>query len=172
MRNPRFPFIDDRRVPSILTALLALAFTSACGARSPSPDTAAEPGPVAVASADDDPYIWLEEVDGEDALAWVAELNAASLPGLEGDPRFEELQAEALALYEASDRIPYGDYVGGYVHNFWRDENHVRGIWRRTTLDSYATDDPVWDTILDIDALADAESENWVFKGRSCLPPE
>jgi prolyl oligopeptidase len=172
MRNLRFPFIDDRWVPFLLTALLALAFTTACGAPSASPDSAAEPGPVAVAGADDDPYIWLEEVDGEEALAWVAEQNAASLPGLEGDPRFVELEAEALALMEASDRIPYGSYFGGYVHNFWRDENHVRGIWRRTTLDSYATDDPGWETILDIDALADAESENWVYKGRSCLPPE
>ena len=128
--------------------------------------------PVTDAPTADDPYVWLEEVDGEEALAWVADRNEASLARLEGDPRYEELRQQALAIYEASDRIPYGSYFGGYVHNFWQDEDNVRGVWRRATLDSYASDTPAWETVLDVDALAAEESENWVYKGRSCLPPE
>ena len=124
------------------------------------------------AGSAEDPYIWLEEVDGEEALAWVADRNERSLARLQGDPRYEELYAEALTIFEASDRIPYGSYFGGHVHNFWQDEENVRGVWRRTSLASYATDDPAWETVLDVDSLAGAELENWVYKGRSCLPPE
>jgi prolyl oligopeptidase len=144
--------------------VLICAGVTACGDDAESPQAAA--------NAQDDPYIWLEEVDGEEALTWVSEQNEHSLEQLQGDSRYETLREEALALYEASDRIPYGSYFGGMVHNFWQDENNVRGVWRSTSLESYASEDPVWETVLDIDALAEEEGENWVYKGRSCLPPE
>jgi prolyl oligopeptidase len=138
--------------------------TISCGDRRSPPAAEAPPA--------DDPYVWLEEVNGEEALAWVAERNEESLARLQGDPRYKPLREQALAIFEASDRIPYGSYFGGYVHNFWQDEDNVRGVWRRTTLDSYASDTPAWETVLDVDALAAEELENWVYKGRSCLPPE
>lgn len=144
--------------------LLTLGAITSCGGDARSPAT--------TAVAQDDPYVWLEEVEGEEALAWVAEQNERSLERLQSDPRYETIRDEALALFEASDRIPYGSYSGGQVHNFWQDENHVRGIWRRTTLESYASANPAWETVLDVDALAEEEGENWVYKGRSCLPPE
>ena len=155
---------------SATTLFLSLVFAgglvTACNGGEESPGTGT------AVSETDDPYLWLEEVDGDRALAWVSEQNEHSLERLQSDPRYEPLREEALALYEASDRIPYGSYFGGQVHNFWQDENSVRGIWRRTSLDSYATANPDWETVLDIDALAEEEGENWVYKGRSCLPPE
>ncbi|MEJ2482406.1 MAG: hypothetical protein P8049_04645 [Gemmatimonadota bacterium] len=163
------------RGPSLFSAALCLSIivavggVTSCDDEAGAPDQPSEPYG---AAADDDPYLWLEDVEGERALAWVSEQNAESLQRLEGDPRFEDLYTEALTLYEASDRIPYGSYFGGHVHNFWQDEEHVRGVWRKTTLASYATDDPAWETVLDVDALAREEQENWVYKGRSCLPPE
>ena len=169
----------DARLPSargslyLPTALcLVIAFATggmtSCGngAESPDPSNTSDNSFNA-----EDPYLWLEEVDGDEALAWVSGQNERSLARLQGDPRYAELYAEALAIYEASDRIPYGSYFGGHVHNFWQDEDHVRGVWRRTSLASYATDEPAWETVLDVDALAEAEQENWVYKGRSCLPP-
>lgn len=120
----------------------------------------------------DDPYIWLEEVEGEAALKWVAEQNALSLPRLEGDARYEPLRAQAEAIYTSQDRIPYGTLQNDWVYNFWQDETHVRGILRRARLDSYKTDTPDWQTVLDVDALAEAEGENWVYKGRECLAPD
>ncbi|WGM32453.1 prolyl oligopeptidase family serine peptidase [Brevundimonas sp. NIBR11] len=120
-----------------------------------------------------DPYLWLEEVDGERAMAWVNEHNTRSLGVLQGDPRYEGLHEQALAIVQARDRIPSPGFThDGHIDNFWQDASHVRGIWRRTTLDSYRTDNPEWQTILDIDALSTAEGKNWVYKGASCLPPD
>jgi len=120
-----------------------------------------------------DPYLWLEEVQGERAMAWVEAQNTRSLGVLQGDPRYAGLHEQALALVQAQDRIPMpGFNRDGTVDNFWQDATHVRGLWRRTTLDSYRSDMPVWETILDIDALAEAEGKNWVYKGAACLEPE
>ena len=120
-----------------------------------------------------DPYLWLEEVEGERALAWVNEQNTRSLGVLQGDPRYAELHEQALALVQARDRIPSPGFThDGHIDNFWQDAGHVRGIWRRTTIDSYRTDAPEWETILDLDALSAAEGKNWVYKGSSCLPPQ
>ena len=120
-----------------------------------------------------DPYLWLEEIDGERAMAWVEEHNSRSLGVLQGDPRYEGLHEQALALVQARDRIPSPGFThDGMIDNFWQDATHVRGVWRRTTIDSYRTDAPEWETILDIDALSEAEGKNWVYKGASCLPPE
>ncbi|WP_029086608.1 prolyl oligopeptidase family serine peptidase [Brevundimonas aveniformis] len=117
--------------------------------------------------------LWLEEVHGDRALAWVEEHNQQSLDVLQGDPRYQVLYDEALEILQATDRIPSPGFTpGGHIDNFWQDANHVRGIWRRTTLDSYQSGDTQWETILDIDALAEAEGENWVYKGASCLPPD
>lgn len=120
-----------------------------------------------------DPYLWLEEVEGERAMAWVNAHNIRSLGVLQGDSRYEGLHEQALALVQARDRIPAPGFThDGHIDNFWQDANHVRGIWRRTTVDSYRTDAPEWETILDIDALSTAEGKNWVYKGASCLPPQ
>lgn len=126
----------------------------------------------ASAVADDDPYLWLEEVEGEKALEWVHERNKHSLGILEADERFTPLMERALKDYNAKDKIAYGALMGGAVHNFWQDEKHVRGIWRRTSLKSYKGGDPKWITILDFDKLAEEEGENWVYKGRDCLAPD
>ncbi len=126
----------------------------------------------ATAVADDDPYLWLEEVEGEKALEWVEEQNKHSLGVLEADPRFERLMQSSLKDYNASDKIAYGRLLGGAVHNFWQDEKNVRGVWRRTSLKSYKSDEPNWITILDFDKLAEEEGENWVYKARHCLAPD
>jgi prolyl oligopeptidase len=119
-----------------------------------------------------DPYLWLEEVEGERALDWVRARNAESAARLETDPRYESVRARAEAILAARDRIPYGEILGESVHNFWQDDRHVRGLWRRTSVAGYESASTVWDTVLDIDALAEREDENWVYQGRSALPPE
>lgn len=116
-------------------------------------------------------FLWLEEIQGERALAWVAEQNADSLGKLKGDPRYEPLRAAAEQVYTSTDRIPYGEYYGGKLHNFWQDDKNTKGLVRVTTLEEYTSDEPSWDVLLDIDALAKAEDENWVYKGRNCLAP-
>jgi prolyl oligopeptidase len=148
-------------LPLLVTATPVLAQTPA-----PASSEAAAP---ATAS---DPYLWLEDRNGARALQWVAAENAKTLPRLQGDPRYQTYYSQALKIAAAEDRIPYPDQTYGRILNFWRDQAHPHGLWRWTTPADYATADPHWTTLLDVDALGKAEGKNWVFKGASCLQPE
>ena len=133
------------------------------------------PAPAAAFATTDatDPYLWLEDVQSERVDAWVAEKNQHSLGTLQSDPRYEGLYQQALDILQSRDRIPgVSIQRDGSLENFWQDAEHVRGIWRRTSMDSYNTANPQWETILDFDALAAAEGANWVYKGATCLAPE
>ena len=105
-------------------------------------------------ASDDDPYIWLEEVENAKALAWAKERADADTAVLEAVPEYSEIYAELLEIFNSMDRIPVSAFLGDWLYNFWQDENHVRGIWRRTTLAEFVKDEPAWETVLDIDALA------------------
>jgi prolyl oligopeptidase len=122
--------------------------------------------------SDDDPFGWLEEVEGAAALDWVRRQNARTVALLEGDPRYRPLYDAALAVLTAPDRIPYPHFRGERLVNFWQDSEHVRGLWRATGLEAFATAEPEWRTMLDIDALSAAEGRNWVFQGALSLPPD
>ncbi len=120
----------------------------------------------------EDPYLWLEDVEGEEALTWVEAQNEVSVGYLESLPTFDALNDRNLEILNSDDRIASPGLRGDHVFNFWRDANNQRGLWRRTTLDDYVSGDPYWEIILDLDALADAEGEDWVWKGASCLRPD
>ena len=120
----------------------------------------------------DDPYIWLEDVEGEEALDWVEAQNEVSVGYLESLPTFDGLYDRNLEILNSDDRIAAPSLRGDHVFNFWRDATNTRGLWRRTTVENYVSGDPDWETILDLDALAEAEGENWVWKGASCLRPD
>ena len=125
-----------------------------------------------MAMAHNDPYLWLEEVEGPNALAWARGQNAVSLAELEAHPLFEPIHERALEILTSDDRIAYPSLMGGEIYNFWRDAEHVRGIWRKASLAAYRTDDQDWDVILDVDALAEAEDENWIWAGSNCRYPD
>ncbi len=119
-----------------------------------------------------DPFLWLEDVEGDKALTWVRGQNDRSLKQLTGDPRFDRFNKAALAILEDRSRIPLGSLRDGWIYNFWQDDVNVRGLWRRAARASYDTPTPEWHTLLDLDALAKKEGRNWVWKGVSCvLPP-
>ena len=120
---------------------------------------------------DEDPFLWLEDIEGERALAWVKERNARTLAVLQGDARYARFEAEALKVAEATDRIAMPSFRGRMIYNFWQDPRHVRGVWRRTTLASYRTATPKWTTVLDVDSLSKSEHANWVYQGANCLEP-
>ena len=120
----------------------------------------------------EDPFLWLEDVEGEKAMAWVKGQNKTSVEALAAHPRFDPIYQSSLDILNSDDRIPYVAIRGDYVYNFWQDADNEKGVWRRTTLSDYATDAPSWEVILDVDQLAAAEGENWVWKGSSCLYPD
>ena len=119
-----------------------------------------------------DPYAWLEDVHGQKPLDWVAQQNAASLGQLKTDPRYQKNYESVLSVLDATDRIPMGGLSHGFVYNFWQDAANPKGLWRRTTIADYQNATPLWDVLLDVDALAKTEKENWVFKGAECSPGE
>jgi len=119
-----------------------------------------------------DPYLWLEAFTSAEALDWVRAHNAASAAVLETDPRYATLYDEAIEVAGAKDRIPAPRFLRGEIYNFWQDEDHLRGLWRKTTLASYRKDDPTWTTVLDIDDLGRKENRSWVFHGANVLMPD
>jgi prolyl oligopeptidase len=126
----------------------------------------------AVADGPDDPYVWLEEIDGPKALEWARMENARSLGILEKDPRFATLREEARTILTSPSRLPLGEIHRGAIYNFWQDETNLRGVWRRASADSYRNGKPEWETLVDFDQLARDENENWVAGGIVCLEPE
>jgi len=119
----------------------------------------------------DDPYLWLEEVQGEKALAWVRERNRESRAVLEKHPRFEAMRSRILDILDSKEKIPAVTRRGDFFYNLWQDAKNPRGLWRRTTLAEYRKPQPAWETVLDLDALGAVEKENWVWKGASCFAP-
>jgi len=148
------------KTPSLfLCALLALTAPAWAG------DTAAPP-------STDDPYLWLEDVTGKKPLDWVAEQNNKSTQELTGTEMFKTFNSDFLSILNSAARIPYVAKSGKFYYNFWRDKDHPRGLWRRTTLAKYRKSEPAWETVLDLDALGKAESENWVWHGADMLAPD
>jgi len=125
----------------------------------------------AVAAAPD-PYLWLEDISGERALHWVRQRNAEAETLLEAEPGFAALRDGIRSVLDSREQIPYVGRRSDQLYNLWRDDRNPRGLWRRTTLASYRTSEPVWETVIDLDALGQAEGENWVWAGASCLGPD
>jgi prolyl oligopeptidase len=123
-------------------------------------------------SEQQDKYTWLEDIHGERAMAWVKAEDARTAAVLEKQKPFDELRTEALTVLDSPEKLPYPQFRDGMVYNTWRDKDHVRGIVRRTTLESYLTADPKWETVIDYDALGKEDKQSWVGKGLSCLEPE
>lgn len=156
-----------------LIALLTLPLIGAASAGAKTP-SGQQPVPPATSPADGDatdPFLWLEDVHGARAVAWVKAENAKTLSVLRNDPRFATFSATARTIGEAKDRIPAPQFINGRVYNFWQDAHHVRGIWRTTSLSGYASSAPAWKTVLDLDALAKTERKNWVWSGADCDSP-
>jgi prolyl oligopeptidase len=149
---------------AIATVLAAPAFAQSL------PHLPTDLSPAGVRAADD--HLALEEVEGAEAMAFVRASNERALAALTGDPRYETFRAEAFEVLSSTARIPSPSFLGDGIGNFWQDAENPKGLWRRTTLDSYRTDAPEWETLIDVGALAEAEGKDWVWKGASCLPPD
>jgi prolyl oligopeptidase len=116
-----------------------------------------------------DENLWLEDIHGEAPLAWAAEQSESTLARF-SSPEFDRRAGRVLEVIDSEDRIPIVSRRGAHYYNFWRDREHPRGLWRRTTLESYRSTGTDWELLLDVDELGRAESTEWVFSGASLLP--
>jgi prolyl oligopeptidase len=126
----------------------------------------------AAAQESPDPFLWLEEVEGKQALEWVEKQNTAIKAKFAGTPLFKKIYDETLALLHAKDRIVFGRQHGDYIYNTWRDAKNQRGLYRRATVASYLAGKPEWTVLLDVDELAKQENKSWVFKGMTLRYPD
>ncbi|MCA1747995.1 MAG: prolyl oligopeptidase family serine peptidase [Sphingomonadales bacterium] len=132
----------------------------------------AAPATLAAQEAED-PYLWLEEIEGERALATVEQWNARTETELAGSPDFEQRRERAFAMLTDDDQIAMPDQIqGDHVTNFWIDSDHPRGLWRISPREAYLAGDPRWRVLIDVDALGEAEGESWVWHGADCLAPD
>jgi prolyl oligopeptidase len=142
--------------------LLLPIFTFAQPARSPNP----------VKTMVNDPYQWLEDIEGARSIEWVKKQNDRSTKILQARPEFEPSRQKTLELLNSKDKIPYFRRIGNFVYNLWTDQKNQRGLWRRTTLAEYQKPLPAWETVLDVDALGQAEKESWTWGGADCFAPD
>ncbi len=124
------------------------------------------------ADVSNDPYAWLEEVEGQKQLDWVRGVNAKAEAEIAATPAFKQLESDIRAILDSDAKIPGVQKIGDYYYNFWKDKQHERGVWRRTTLAEYRKAQPQWETVLDLDALNKAEDKNWVWHGADCRKPD
>jgi prolyl oligopeptidase len=123
-------------------------------------------------SQENDPYLWLENIDDPKSLEWVNTMNEKSLSEFNARPYYKENYEKILQVLNSTDRIAAPEIYGNYIYNFWQDKVNPRGIWRRTATDQYLAGTPVWETLIDIDKLSEKENIKWVFKGGTGLYPE
>jgi len=127
------------------------------------------------ATVTNDSHAWLEEVTGAKPLEWVKAQNAKSEAEIASTPEFKQLEGRILAMLDSDAKIPGVEKIGDYYYNFWKDKNHERGLWRRTTLEEYRKPQPHWETVIDLDALNAAEGlqddRKWVWHGADCRKP-
>ncbi len=129
------------------------------------------PAQTAMSYEHDDPYLWLEEVDGARALDFVRAASTRTLSELHERREFAQIRDEVRDVLDSRERIAQAAVHGDHLYNFWQDRANPRGLWRRTTWTEYRKPQTAWETVLDVDALARDEKENWVWKNAQCLPP-
>jgi prolyl oligopeptidase len=158
--------------------MTAAVLVAGCAAPSSAPVTSAPPPSTAMAQTPlpphdaEDPFLWLEEVEGARAMQWVESKNAATLAELTASPSYQPIFERVREIFDSRDRIAFPSIMGDRLYNFWQDQENPRGVWRRTTWESYLSGNPQWEVVLDVDALAAREGVSWSYAGSSCLEPE
>jgi prolyl oligopeptidase len=150
-----------------IALVIALTFSGMTQAHD-TPHTAAS----ATQAGADDENLWLDDIDGAKPLDWVKARNAETVTKYAESQDFKTLDARILEMLDSDAKIPIVSKIGDHFYNFWRDKQHPKGLWRRTTLAEYRKDKPAWETVIDLDALAASEKENWVWHSAQCLKPD
>jgi prolyl oligopeptidase len=158
-------------MPKLSHALLAASLAAVAAGGNATAADADQEEPMTATAAAPDQYQWLEDVLGEKQLDWVRAQNTKAEAELASTAQFKQLEADIRAILDSDAKIPGVEKIGDYYYNFWKDKQHERGLWRRTTLAEYRKPKPQWETVIDLDALNKAEDKQWVWHGADCLKP-
>ena len=120
----------------------------------------------------EDPYLWLEDIEGDKVMEWVESRNQSTIEELQAKPEYEDVYEKILGVLNSKEKIPYPAIRGEFIYNFWKDDQYERGLWRRCSLEEYLKDKPDWETVLDLDVLSEKEGEQWAYKGVTSLYPD
>lgn len=153
-----FPIFLTRLV--LKASLLCLLANQSIGAQTVTP------------SDQDDPYLWLEAIDSEQSMAWVKQQNKITLASFASNKAFKAMQDEFQEVLDNAQRIPQVTRRGSWFYNLWQDGKNPRGVWRRTSLESFKSKEPVWEVLLDLDELGRSEAKSWVWAGATCYGPD
>ncbi len=150
-----------------LPLVLALGAATLAAAVAPTPAPAQVMAETAAEKAAHGP-LWLDDTYSKRALGWVAKERARTLKTLKADRRFAALQKDAETVLTDASRLHEVDLMAGAAYEYWQDREHPLGLWRRTSVEAYFAGAPVWETVIDVDALGKAEGRKWIFAGASC----
>ncbi len=128
--------------------------------------------PIISINAQEDPYLWLEEVEAEKSLEWVKKQNAETFAVLEKQKGYKAIFDRSLEIYNSDDIIIAPYFIGEYLYNFRQDKDHIRGMWRRAPKTEYGKEDIDWDILIDLDDLSEKDGIKWVYKGATPLYPK
>ena len=119
-----------------------------------------------------DSFLSLEALDDPDALAWVEAQNARTRAAWCSSAEFESLKQRLADAYLPRERPVIPDRWKDWAYDLWQDERNPKGIWRRTTWAAWRSGAPVWQNLLDFDALGAAEGTPWVCAELDILYPD
>lgn len=112
----------------------------------------------------------LDDISGPEALRWATAWSDATEEAVRTQPGTAELEQRMREALDTQAKIPYVTRRGEHLYNFWRDRDHPRGVWRRTTTEEYLAGGERWEVLVDVDKLARTEDADWVWKGATVRP--
>lgn len=119
-----------------------------------------------------DPYLWLEDIDGEKALSWVRTANQETDKSLTNNPLYKSIYADVLSALDSKDKLPEVNIIGDMVYTLKKDVDHPRGLYQRTSMADFKAGKARWQPVLDIDEMSKNDDVKWVFHGMDCLKPQ
>lgn len=111
---------------------------------------------------------YLEEIESPQVRRFVEVENVLSTARLKTDPLFPVIEKEILDIVTAKDKLPMFFFLHGYLYQYWQDQIHVRGQLKRIAVADFNAKKDNWEVAFDLDKLAKAEGQNWVWKSLNC----
>jgi prolyl oligopeptidase len=129
-------------------------------------------GPSLKADSAEDQLLWLEDSKSPKVEIWVKEENERAKKRLGTGPEYQERYDTAVKILTSNQTISLGYEINGFIYEVYKDAGRKEGVWRRSSWKNYVNKSPVWETVIDIDALNVEEKADYSFGFAYCLKPQ